>query len=243
MNGIRLNGVGRMGAALPAGVFRRFAGRKPDRDQARRMAMMLLGIVIMAFGVALFKLSLMGNDPATAMVIALGDRAGVDFSLILIGMNCLWFLAEWKWNKKLIGVGTFVNWFLVGPLASLLDQSIRSLWAVPDTMAARGLLMAGGVVILSLSCALYQTSDVGISPYDALSITLSEKTGLGYFWCRMATDAVCVAAAWALGGIVGLGTLICAVGMGPLVQFFSRHVARPLLHAGAKREADAVLCP
>ncbi len=197
---------------------------------------MLLGIVIMAFGIALFKLSFMGNDPSTAMVIAVGERVGIDFSLILIGMNCLWFLAEWIWNKKLVGIGTFVNWFLVGPLASLADRAVRSVWTVPDGLPSRLLIMALGVLILSLSCALYQTSDVGIAPYDALSITLSEKTGRKYFWCRILTDSVCVAAAWLLGGIIGPGTLICALGLGPFIHFFTRHIAQPLLNKKRRTE-------
>ena len=191
---------------------------------------MLLGILIMAIGVVLFKLSLMGNDPSTAMVIAIGDQVGIDFSLILIGMNFLWFLVELRWNRKLIGVGTFVNWFLVGPLASGYEKLIRKVWLVPGELLPRLLLMAAGVIILSLSCALYQTSDVGIAPYDALSITLSAKTGKKYFWCRILTDSVCVLIAWLLGGIIGAGTLVCAVGLGPFIQFFTKHIAKPLVY-------------
>ena len=201
-----------------------------DRLYLRRIAVMAVGILIMAIGIVLFKLSLMGNDPSTAMVIAIGDQVGIDFSIILLGMNLLWFLVEWRWNKKLIGVGTFVNWFLVGPLASLFEKLILVVWEVPGDLLPRLILMVAGVLVLSLSCALYQTSDVGIAPYDALSITLSEKTGKKYFWCRIFTDSVCVAIAFALGGIIGAGTLVCAVGLGPFIQFFTKYIAKPLVY-------------
>ena len=196
----------------------------------RRILVMIMGIVIMSMGVVLFKLSLMGNDPSTAMVMAIGDLAGIDFSFILLGMNLLWFLVEWKWNKKLIGVGTFVNWFLVGPLASIFDKLVRSAWNVPDIWGIRLLLMAAGVLVLSLSCALYQTSDVGIAPYDALSISLSERTGKKYFGCRILTDTICALIAVSCGGVIGIGTLMCALGLGPFIQFFSRSVAAPLVY-------------
>lgn len=189
---------------------------------------MTIGIIIMAFGIVLFKLALMGNDPSTAMVIAIGNRVGIDFSIILIGMNCIWFLVELIWNRKLIGIGTFVNWFLVGPLASLYERAIKGI--IPDTLVVRIVLVILGILVLSLSCALYQTSDVGIAPYDALSITLSERTGKKYFWCRILTDSICVVIAWALGGIIGVGTLICALGLGPFIQFFTDHVAKPLIN-------------
>lgn len=207
--------------------------KQMDRLYLRRIAVMTVGILIMAIGIVLFKLSLMGNDPSTAMVIAIGEQAGIDFSIILLGMNLLWFLCEWRWNKKLISVGTFVNWFLVGPLASIFEKNIRQAWEVPGDLMSRLLLMAAGVLVLSLSCALYQTSDVGIAPYDALSITLSEKTGKNYFLCRIFTDSVCVVIAFAFKGIIGAGTLVCVVGLGPFIQFFTKHIAKPLVFGKA----------
>lgn len=203
-------------------------------QKLRRILVMSAGILIMSAGLVLFKLSLMGNDPSTALVIAMGAQVGIDFSIILIGMNCLWFLVEWRWSPKLIGIGTFVNWFLVGPLASAYEKIILSLWTVPEALAPRLVLMLVGVVILSLSCAMYQTSDLGIAPYDALSITLSRKKGWKYFWCRILTDSVCVVIAFALGGIIGAGTLICALGLGPFIQFFTRTVAEPLVYGRKK---------
>ena len=191
---------------------------------------MTVGIFILSFGLVLFKLSLMGNGPSTSMVIAIADRIGMDFGLFMVLSNCLFFAVEIIWSRSLIGVGTFVNWFLVGPLASLYERCIRSVWNVPESLPARIALMAVGILVLSLASSLYQTSDVGIAPYDALSITISRKTGWQYFWCRILTDGTCVLIAWLLGGIVGIGTLVCAFGLGPFVQFFSHHIAHPLIY-------------
>ena len=75
----------------------------------RRVAVMVLGILIMGMGVALFKLSLMGNDPNSAMVMAAADRIGMDFSVVLILENSLVFIVELLLGRKYIGLGTFVN--------------------------------------------------------------------------------------------------------------------------------------
>ena len=91
-------------------------------------------------------------------------------------------------------------------------------------------MLCVGVLVLSLACALYQTADLGIAPYDALSLTLAGKTRIRYFWCRILTDSICVVAAFALGGIIGAGTLVCALGLGPFIQWFSLHIARPLIY-------------
>lgn len=195
----------------------------------RRLTVMLSGIGIMGVGVALFKLSLMGNDPHTALMIAIGDQLGIDFSIVLFVVNCVWFLAEWRFGKELIGIGTFINWFFVGPLASLCEKVVLFFWGAPVGMGARIWLMLAGIVTLSLACALYQTADLGVAPYDALSIMLSRRSGKSYFPCRMLTDSLCVLAAFFLGGLLGAGTLACAVGLGPFITFFSRKVERYLM--------------
>ena len=66
--------------------------------------------------------------------------------------------------------------------------------------------MAAGVLVLSLSASLYQTADLGIAPYDALSIIMADRLPLPYFWCRILTDSLCTVAAFLLGGKVR-GTL------------------------------------
>lgn len=199
-----------------------------------RFTVMLAGIEIMGIGVALFKLSLMGNDPHTALMIAIGDRLGVDFSLVLFVVNCLWFLAQWRFGKELIGIGTFTNWLLVGPLASLCEKAVLSFWDGPAGTGARLCSMLAGVAALSLACALYQTADMGVAPYDAASIILSRRSGQSYFRCRMLTDSLCALTAFLLGGLIGAGTLACAVGLGPFIAFFSRKVARSLFTPAGK---------
>ncbi|MEY8394572.1 hypothetical protein AALB64_07070 [Lachnospiraceae bacterium 45-P1] len=200
----------------------------------RTFVVMLAGIGIMGIGVALFKLSLMGNDPHTALMIAIGNRLGVDFSIVLFLVNCLWFFAEWSSGRELIGIGTFINWLFVGPLASLCEKAVRSVCGVSLETDARIWLMVAGVVTLSLACALYQTADMGVAPYDALSIILSRKSRRPYLRCRMLTDSLCALIAFMLGGLIGVGTLVCALGLGPFITFFSEKVARRFIPASEK---------
>ena len=181
-------------------------------------------------GIGLFKVSLMGNDPSTALGIAVGDWMGIDFSVTLIAMNCLYFVIELLFARDMVGIGTVVNWFLVGPIASFFEKLFLGAWGQPQGFPQKLLLLGAGVLILSFSCALYQTADVGISPYDSLSLLLARKLPIQYFWCRIFTDAVCVGAAFLLGGLIGLGTLVCALALGPFVAFFTRRAAVYLVY-------------
>ena len=58
-----------------------------------------------------------------------------------------------------------------------------------------------------------------------------------YFWCRIFTDSVCVVLAFLLGGLIGLGTLVCALGLGPFISFFTKHAAEPMVR-GKQRKAS-----
>ncbi len=196
----------------------------------RRFLIMIAGIILMGLGICLFKLSLMGNDPSSAMVMAIGTILHIPFSVLLIGFNLAWFIVEICLKREIIGPGTFFNWFCVGMFADMWTTFIASSFVVPDHFFARVLIMLIGVVILSLSCALYQTADMGIAPYDALSLIMEERSPLPYFWCRMITDSVCAIVAFLAGGIVGLGTLVCALGLGPFINFFTNTVAKTLCY-------------
>jgi uncharacterized membrane protein YczE len=194
----------------------------------RRLTVMIFAIIIMGLGICLFKLSLMGNDPSSAMVMAIGGRIGLPFSVMLIICNSIWFIFEICTGRKYIGAGTFFNWFCVGFFADTWSKILTPVFAMSEGFTGRLIIMLIGVLVLSLSCALYQTANLGIAPYDAISVIMSEHLPFPYFWCRIATDAVCAAAAFALGGIVGFGTLICAFGLGPFISFFTNTVARRL---------------
>ena len=207
-------------------VFREMK-KRIGKISLRRFLVMAAGIVLLSLGIALFKLSLMGNDPSSAMVMAVGDTVGLGFAPMLFIMNCLWFVSEFFFGRKLIGVGTFVNWFGVGTIASAFTSLISESFTLPTAFFPRLLVMLCGVLVLSFACSMYQAADLGIAPYDALSLVLSEKLKkVPYFWCRIFTDAVCTAIAFLFGGIVGIGTLVCAVGLGPFISFFDRHISR-----------------
>ena len=85
------------------------------------------------------------------------------------------------------------------------------------------------VLVTALGASLYQTADLGIAPYDYLSLGLRDYTPCPYCGCRIFTDALSALLCWLLGGLVGLGTLICAFCLGPFIQFFDRTFSQKVL--------------
>ena len=196
---------------------------------ARRWAGMLIGNLILAIGVCILKWSGTGIDPYTGMNMALAAVFGISYGTFLIIMNCFVFLIEVIWGRKYIGPGTLVNWFLIGIIVDWLYPHIHMTFGSAD-MLWKQLLLAGlGVVVISFACSVYQTSDAGIAPYDALSIIGEERLHIPYFWCRIITDAVCALICFLANGVVGIGMLLCAVGLGPIISFFNKYVSVPVI--------------
>ena len=149
-----------------------------------------------------------------------------NFFLVLI--NCVWFVAQILFGRKYIGAGTFVNWVGLGFITTFFVNLFNRLFTVPDIFLCKLIIMFIGVVVISLGISMYQTSDTGISPYDSLSVILADKTPIPYFWCRIFTDSVCAIVTFIFGGLLGLGTLSCALAVGPFVSFFDRHISQKL---------------
>jgi len=199
-----------------------------NQNWIKRFFVMLVGTVFLGLGIAIFKISLMGNDPYSAMVMAMSDAFSIKYAIFLVLINCVWFVAQILFGRKYIGAGTFVNWVGLGFITTFFVNLFNRLFTVPDIFLCKLIIMFIGVVVISLGISMYQTSDTGISPYDSLSVILSDKTPVPYFWCRIFTDSVCAIVTFIFGGLLGLGTLSCALAVGPFVSFFDRHISQKL---------------
>ena len=198
------------------------AGRK-------RIAMSLAGNLLVGIGVAIFKFSALGNDPFNGMNMALADLFQVPYPTLQIMVNILFFAIQLLAARELIGFGTVVNIFLIGYIVNFTyGLLVRSLGS-PGSFAIQLLAMVTGMLICSLGLSLYQCSEMGTAPYDALALILDRKLKkLPYFWCRILCDGGCALVCFLAGGIVGLGTLVSAFGFGPVIAFFNRTVSEPM---------------
>lgn len=207
---------------------------------ARRLIAVFLGNILIGIGVAIFRMTLLGNDPSTAFVLSVAAKAGMALAPMLWICGAAWFVLEIIWGRKFIGLGTFVNWFLLGVVADGVTWVLNHLFTVPEAFLLRFLIMLLTLPVVSLGVSLYQSSELGASPYDSLALILDDRfPQIPYFWCRIAVDGTATLLAWLLGGIVGLGTLACALCLGPFVHFFNQHVSEPFCRVEKSAPAKA----
>lgn len=202
--------------------------------------MSLSGVFIVAVSIGIFKIAALGVDPFQSLMSGLDNLIPISFGTLYILVNLVLLAFSLIVDRRNIGIATFINLFLLGYITQFAYDLLRT-WLPAPSLPMRVLCLIIGVVVLCFGSSLYMTANLGVSTYDAVAVVLSSKWKLGQFqYVRICCDLVCVLLGVGLflfsGGtfaqiptIAGIGTIITAFFMGPLIQFFNSHVAEPLL--------------
>ena len=192
--------------------------------------MLIIAHIIMGAGIALLKYVTLGNDPFSAMMMALTSRTTLSYGTFCMIGNCIFFVVEFLWGKKYIGVGTLINWFLLGYIVMFWYGIFCGVQTPPQSLMLRILLCVLAVVVIAFSLSLYQSADMGIAPFDCLALLLHEKLHLPFAVSRMMMDGSALLICWLSGELLGLGTVLVMVGLGPVAAYFNQSFSEKLLN-------------
>ena len=209
--------------------------------KTKRILMSVLGVIVGGISVGFFKLAAFGVDPFQSFMSGIEKLIPIDFGTLYVIVNACLLLFALVFDKHYINIATMVNLFLLG---YVVDFSHNTLLAIfPEaSIIVRIVCFIFGFVVLCFASSLYMTADLGVSTYDAIALILTNKWKLGKFkYIRIATDLVCVilgAVLFILGKgefkdiptFIGVGTILTAFFMGPLIDFFNRKIAIPMLN-------------
>lgn len=186
------------------------AGRLP-----RRVAQLLLGLWLYGFSMVLMLRSTLGVDPWDVFHVGLTNRVPLTFGQVTIVVGAL-VLLLWLPLRQWPGLGTVANVFVIG---IAVDASLAVVGA-PESLGWRITMLVASVVLNGIAGGLYIGSQLGPGPRDGLMTGFARRTGLSIRLVRTAIEVTVLAVGWLLGGPVGLGTVLYALTIGPLVQFF-----------------------
>lgn len=211
------------------------------KNLAKRIGMSFFGVIICAISVGIFKIAALGVDPFQSFMAGLDVMIPLGFGLLYIIVNALLLSFALIFDRHYIGIATFINLFLLGYITQFTYAYLQTI-IVDPSIFVRILCLVIGVVIICFGSAFYMTADLGVSTYDAVALIICNTWKKGKFqYVRIITDLICVILGVTLfilaGGkfsaiptIAGVGTIITAFFMGPLIEFFNVHIARPFLH-------------
>ena len=144
----------------------------PQKPTPRRIVGMLVGIVIIGLGIALFKQSHLGNDSISALNMRLAELLGISLGVQNVATNILFFALEFWFGRKYIGLGTFVNGIGMGFIITFFYDPIAAAFGPAASLPEQLVWVVLAVLVTALGASLYQTADLGIAPYDYLSLGL-----------------------------------------------------------------------
>lgn len=192
--------------------------------------MAFFGVIVTGFCVGFFQKANLGTDPFTCFVTGLGNIFGSTYSTFYLVVTGTLLAGVFFVEKHYIGIATLINLFGTGVSADFMRNLLDAM--IPDPgMGTRCVLMLIGIFGSCFSASVYFTADVGVSAYDAVSLIAANKYKLLPFRvCRILSDLVCVTVGIVFHAMVGVGTVITALFMGPVIQWFNTHVSEPFLY-------------
>ena len=142
---------------------------------------------------------------------------------------------EVLYHRGDLNIGAIINMFLLGFFVQFFNNvycqlfNVSSPDVIPFSLPMKFVVLAIGILFVTLGCSLYITSDLGTGCYDALSIYMADVMSPSYPVCRIMTDVVCVLIGFITGGPLGIATIILMFGTGPLISTWNKLVSKPIV--------------
>lgn len=181
----------------------------------RRLTQLTVGLFLYGASIALMVRSVLGVDAWDVFHQGLSLITDLSLGTMVILVSA-GVLILWVPLRQMPGFGTLANAVAVGLVADL----VLGLLQTPDTTVIRTVFLATGIIVNGVATGLYIGAGLGAGPRDGLMTGLSRRTGRSIRSVRTMIELTVLAAGWALGGTVGIGTIAYALAIGPLSQYF-----------------------
>ena len=173
---------------------------------------LFIGLSIFGFGHAILFGSNFGVSPwmVLAQGLAIEFEIGIGLSIIVVSFGVLIF---WIPLKEKPGIGTFINFFVV---AAVIEMTLPYIPYQTD-ISLKLLQVFLGILVIGIGGSIYLIANLGPGPRDGLMTGISKKTKIPMAYVRNVLEISVVIIGWSLGGTAGLGTLIFAILIGPVI--------------------------
>lgn len=214
------------------------SGNDESRDirreiMLRRLLQLYVGLSLYGLSTAMFVRASLGADPWNVFHLGVTKLLAMDIGtvMILTGAAVLLF---WIPLRQRPGLGTISNVIVIGLAA---DASLALIPPI-DSLVVRSALLASAVIVNALATGMYIGAGFGAGPRDGLMTGIHARTGWSVRSVRTAIEVSVLLIGWALGGNLGVGTVLYALCIGPLIQLclpWFRHTPARIVTCQAER--------
>jgi uncharacterized membrane protein YczE len=184
----------------------------PRERAVARLTQLAFGLLLYGVSEAMMLAPGVGVDPWDVFHTGLSRITGVAVGTVLIVVGAL-VLLLWIPFRQRPGIGTVANVVLIGAVVDLILPAVPA----PHTLVLRWALFVSGVVLNAVATGMYIGAGLGPGPRDGLTTALATR-GRSIRVVRTGIELSVLAVGWLLGGNVGIGTVVYAVAIGPLVH-------------------------
>lgn len=193
-----------------------------------RWVFFIMGLMILALGIALtIKGKVFGIGPWDVFHYGLYLQLGLSIGSWSIIMGFILIIISSLYMKSIPKIGTLLNMLLLGSFIDLFNY----LLPMPNGLLMKAFVFVLGIVLLGCGIGLYVSADLGAGPRDGVMLIIVEKTGLSIRFVRNGIEIIVFLLGWMLGGPVGIGTIVIAFLLGPIIGVtipFSRSILKYL---------------
>jgi uncharacterized membrane protein YczE len=196
----------------------RFIQTPPRAEIWRRLPRLLLGLELCGIGLAFIIAAELGLDSWDVFHEGVSEQTGISIGMVTILVGFSMFAISLPLGEQ-IGLGTILNVLLIGSTIDLVLLFLDT----PEAAVVQWVFLLGGTLLFAIGSGFYIGAGLGPGPRDSV-MTAFAKRGLPVGVVRTVIEVAVVVLGWLLGGDVGVGTVIFALTIGPLVAFFLKRL-------------------
>jgi hypothetical protein len=173
---------------------------------------LVLGLWIFGTGEAILIGAGIGVSPWTVLAQGITEQTGftVGISTFIVGVLVLLF---WIPLRELPGIGTILNIILISMAIDVMNPYIPE-----QTEMIPAIFQATiGIIFVGIGSAFYLTANLGPGPRDGWMTGIQKKTNWPIGRVRVGIEIIVLSTGILLGGTFGIGTIMFALGIGPIV--------------------------
>lgn len=181
---------------------------------ARRLLQLYTGLVLYGVSTAMFVRANLGADPWNVFHLGVARIFSLNIGMVMIVVGAL-VLLLWIPLRQKPGLGTISNVIVLG----LAADAALALMPPLESVVARSILLVSAILVNAIATGMYIGAGFGSGPRDGLMTGINARTGWSVRTVRTAIELTVLLAGWLMGGTFGVGTVLYALAIGPLIQF------------------------